>query len=279
MKTGKSLGQLAQEIERQTATRRDYVAPTSQLEMKVQDVTGQPVALAIGDKDVVGINDLAHRQLGDQVEIPAKYYDRMRSTAPALLASNVNHWLQVNPDKRMVRTLDGRVRAWLSDRYRPLENADLAEAVLPVLAEQKLELVSCEITEKRLYIKAVDPAVVREVQGRRFVDGRQVSYDHISPSITGHLEFRGGHAGRCRSRPAPSPTSAATWRSSGRRSHAQVPHRRPPRDCRRAGRPASATGPASLTDAATWSQVVRRGARRLQPRGVRDDRSSSGCRA
>ncbi|MBL0089244.1 MAG: hypothetical protein IPP44_22195 [Ideonella sp.] len=33
----------------------------------------------------------------------------------------------------MVRTLDGQARAFLSDRYRRLDNYDLCEHVLPML--------------------------------------------------------------------------------------------------------------------------------------------------
>lgn len=183
MKTGKSLAELAAEIERQALTRKDYVAPTSKMAMVVQERTGKPLALEIKDTDFVGINDLAHRQIGDHVSIPAKYYDRMRLEQPELLAHNVNTWLQVAPANRMIRTLDGRVRAFLSDKYRPLENMELAQAVLPVIAEAQLDLVSCELTERRLYIKAVDNRVVREIEGRRIVDGKSVDFDHVSPSI------------------------------------------------------------------------------------------------
>ena len=37
-------------------------------------------------------------------------------------------------DRRMIRTLDGRVRSVLSYRYRRLDNFDLAENVLPIIA-------------------------------------------------------------------------------------------------------------------------------------------------
>ena len=61
-------------------------------------------------------NDVAHRQIAARLEIPAKYYDRMRTEAPQMLAKNVNHWLHAQPETRMIRTLDGNVRAFLSDR-------------------------------------------------------------------------------------------------------------------------------------------------------------------
>jgi hypothetical protein len=276
MKTGKTLTELATEIERQRETRHDYIARTDALQLVTAGGDVNLDGLPVGG---VALNALAHRQLGDQVEIPARYYDRMRTAAPELLASNVNHWLRANPDKRMVRTLDGRVRAWLSDRYRPLENADLAEAVLPVLAEQKLELVSCEITEKRLYIKAVDPAVVREVQGRRIVDGHQVSFDHISPSITisnsevgcGALSVEAGaFTHECRNMAIFREKALRKYHIGGRHDLAD-------------GLVALLSDRSrKLTDAATWSQVadVVRGAfnpaafgsavERMQ--GMRDDR-------
>jgi hypothetical protein len=64
----------------------------------------------------------------------------------------------------MVRTLDGEVRAVLSDRYRRLDNYDLAENVLPIL--QRLEgarFESVELTETKLYLKVVAPRVEVEI--------------------------------------------------------------------------------------------------------------------
>jgi len=42
------------------------------------------------------------------------------------------------PERRMVRTLDGSTRAFLSDRYRPLDNFDLAHEVFHVLTWDSL---------------------------------------------------------------------------------------------------------------------------------------------
>lgn len=64
------------------------------------------------------VTDHAHGQIAQRLDIPAKYYNRMRSEAPALLAANVNNWFQEQPERRMIRTLDGKARAFLSDRYR-----------------------------------------------------------------------------------------------------------------------------------------------------------------
>lgn len=180
MKTGKTLSQLAAEIERQSTTRKDYVAPTEKL---VMAPAATDMVISGLNGDAYGLTETGHRQVGEHVGIPAKYYDRMRTAAPELLAQNVNTWFHTEPSPRMVRTLDGKVRAFLSDKYRPLENHDLAEAVLPVLIEQKLEIVSCEITERRMYIKAVDGRVVRQINSNRIVDGSMAAFEDVCPSL------------------------------------------------------------------------------------------------
>lgn len=192
MKTGKTLSQLAAEIERQSQAKRDYVVGCNALEMEAVQVERPAVsshpdakpgdtvkifdieprlALTNGGRTLYPVNELAHRQIGERIGIPAKYYDRMLQAAPQLLVSNVNHWLRTEGEKRMVRTLDGKVRAFLSNRYQRIDNHEVAEVVLPTLMEagRELQVVSCEVTERKLYIKAIDKSVVAEVKGSRRV--------------------------------------------------------------------------------------------------------------
>jgi len=186
MKTGKSLTELAQEIERRSAAKRDFIAPTPKLSM---DVVETQAMLSMGvDVPSLVINDLAHGQIAEYVGIPRAYYQRMQQHEPKLLAANVNRWLhddERKDDNRMVRTLDGNVRALLSNKYRPLENEDLAQAVLPVLLDEGFLILSSEITERRLYIKAVDARIERDVpSGKKMGDGSHHFFDTISPGIT-----------------------------------------------------------------------------------------------
>lgn len=166
MKAGRTLQELATEVTRQKAAKRDFVGPSTGLEMTHGEEDGD-LRLRVGAAGQFKINDLAHEQIADRLEIPRRYYERLRTGTGTidLLENNVNHWFSHKPENRMVRTLDDRVRAFLSDRYRPLDNADLAEAVLPALFEHAgLEIESCEITEQRLYLKAVNPRVQGEVK-------------------------------------------------------------------------------------------------------------------
>jgi hypothetical protein len=135
MKSGRSLVDLAQELGRQLATKKDMVVPSSLMlyRTSVQGVSSVDIDEQTGVQSY-GITELARRQLADKLKIPYAYFERMRTEQPSLLDRNVNTWLQENDaDKRLIRTLDGRVRAVLSDRYRRLDNFDLAENVLPIL--------------------------------------------------------------------------------------------------------------------------------------------------
>jgi len=201
MKTGKTLTQLAQEIERRANNKSDLVASTQNMGMIGGINT--PVVLTVGADKTFNINDIAHSQIGQYLEIPKTYYDKMRDQSPSLLASNVNQWFQKYPAPRMVRTLDGNARAFLSDKFSPdMENEDLAEAVLPVLLDMDLAIMSCEVTDRRLYIKAVDKKVERALAktGAKFGDGGHTIVRVNSPAITisnsevgmGALSIQGG---------------------------------------------------------------------------------------
>lgn len=166
MNQGMSLVSLAQELERQVGTRQDFLTPANRLSLVAPNGGGvQLEGLPVGP---LAITKHAHEQIRSYTEIPAKYYDRMLKEQPALLANNVNVWLREEISaKRMVRTLDGKARAFLSNRYRPLDNYDLATAVLPALKESGAVIRSSSVTETHLYIKAALPSLSREVRGSR----------------------------------------------------------------------------------------------------------------
>jgi hypothetical protein len=161
MKTGRTLQELATEIERQANAKHDYVADSRSIAMRVEEK--KPRLRIVGIDDDFGLSEVAHDQIGTKLGIPGKYYDRMLANQPELLAKNVNTWLNEEPARHMVRTLDHNARAFLSERYRPLDNFDLANIVLPRLLDTGCQIQSCELTERRLYIKAVTPRIQAEV--------------------------------------------------------------------------------------------------------------------
>src|SRR5215470_18854185 len=186
MKTGKSWDELAAEVERRAGLKRDLVASVEKLEAVVVDVEGKPeLGLAVADGETFGITPHAHCQLAEYASIPLDEYLRMQVEALELLATFVNRSMKSKAtDRRMLRTRDGAVRSFLDARYRVLDNEDVMDAVAPVLLERKLMVLSCEVTEKRLYIKAVDRSIERDVPtGRRMGDETHGFFDTLSPGI------------------------------------------------------------------------------------------------
>ncbi len=148
MKTGRDLREVLLELQRQQEAKKDYVSPAGSLALREDGRT-----LAMGEKEF-NTTELFHRQIGSALSIPAKYYDLMQREKPALLASNVNSWLETKDQSYMIRSLDGSARAFLSDRYRRIDNLEVASAVLPLFAG--MQVMSCEVTAQRLFIKVVD---------------------------------------------------------------------------------------------------------------------------
>jgi hypothetical protein len=166
MKTGRTLVDLACELERQLKAKRDMIVPSPMMRFATDSGGTSQVTIETPDGSAhYGTTELARRQLADKLGIPYAYFERMRERQPDLLDRNVNTWLHSEDDRRLVRTLDGNVRAVLSDRYRRLDNYDLAEHVLPIL--QRLpggRPESVELTDTRMYLKWIASEVRHEVQ-------------------------------------------------------------------------------------------------------------------
>ena len=166
MKQGRTLTELAVELERQRNAKKDYLIDTSLLHM---DAGTDNMLFSMrndqtGETTILRVNDVAHSQIRQYLGISSKYYDKMLTHNSELLAQNVNSWFEKEPERRMVRSLDGTARAFLSDRYRRIDNLQIAQAVLPVLAEiEGARIESCEITDQRMYIKVVNERLTTDV--------------------------------------------------------------------------------------------------------------------
>ena len=199
MKQGKALSEVLAELQRQNKMKLDYVAPTQAFHLEDD---GKTFILKHNDgtRKAFNTTDLFHRQIGSTLEIPAKYYDTMRKKKPELLARNVNAWFGDREQSYMIRSLGycsendatdkaiatdadvldaeivgtentkttsntiGVARALLSDRYRRIDNMEIAEAVLPLFAGQEgIEVASSAVTSQRLYLKVVNHRLEQEV--------------------------------------------------------------------------------------------------------------------
>ena len=171
MKAGRTIQDFAREIERQNSSKRDFMVSTPKI--KAYPIAGElEIAFALKENTETDADFFAgklaqtgHDQLASYLNIPKVYYDRMRTQDNIeLLAKNAQWWLDKQSDRRMIRTLDGNVRGILSDRYRRLDNHDLLTAMLPILLEAKADIVTCEVTDRKLYLKFITHQMEGEVK-------------------------------------------------------------------------------------------------------------------
>lgn len=164
---GRSLSDLAKELERIQASAKDYVVPVQKMEMNPD---GQ-IEFTNGSDHAFKLNSWSAGQVASYTDIPKSYFDRLRGERPDLLSLNVNHGLEkisretaAKPESRMIRTLDGQVRAFLSSRYRRLDGYDLLNETLPIMLDHGFRPLESELTEKRVYVKAVTDRIQADVK-------------------------------------------------------------------------------------------------------------------
>ena len=160
------------ELKHQNESKHDYISPAGSISLWSD---GETISMRSSvSQELFGTTDLFHRQIGSALNIPAKYYDLMRTQKPELLSENVNSWLRSREQNYMIRSMDygnGRVaRAFLSDRYRRIDNMEVASAILPLFAgKEEMEVISCEVTMSRLYLKILNKRLEAEVVPGDFV--------------------------------------------------------------------------------------------------------------
>jgi hypothetical protein len=182
------------EIERQKKSRRDYIYPAAKLQMdpagrivfagsqtfqvgdrvytewadaeSAADATGAPV-VPLGQSGALPLNRTAERQLADRLDIPLKYIDRLRGAEHGdLAAHNVSTLLGRTDARFLVRTLDGQVRAVLSDRYRVLDNADVFFAAADMLQAAEADVWNARLWHDGFELFAVSRAITGAVQAQ-----------------------------------------------------------------------------------------------------------------
>lgn len=173
MLKGLTLSQLGAKLQDEQQAKEDYVVQSDKITMQVRSYQDnsearRPVLELFDVGREFAIRPLAHDQIGSRLQIPAKYYDRMLDQQPDLLAMNVNTWLKrsgESGERRMIRTMRGSARAFLSDRYKRVENTQILKAALPALAKiPGADVVSSEISETRMYIQVRSRRIEGEVK-------------------------------------------------------------------------------------------------------------------
>ena len=180
MKTGLTIQQMAQELLRQSKAKQDYLVNTGSLSLSVaSDVPQLRVTEEGTDKIApLDIRQTAHRQLGTYLGIPQKYYELMRADAPELLAYNANYWFSQKNELRTLRTIDGCARAFLSNRYRRIDNLDMTGRNIRQAQILIEVVVMSKITEKIAKLLALAESPYEEEAKAALLQARRLMAEH-----------------------------------------------------------------------------------------------------
>jgi hypothetical protein len=164
-----NLAGLVEELKRQKMNSLDIIAEDEHIYAIPDENFG--LVLGVYKTGKWPLTEWAHSQLAEKTGIPKKYYDKMLEAEEfELLAENINTWLR--DGKRLIRILDGKVRAILSDRYRIIDNYDLVFLALDEFQKKEtIEIHRIDLTETMLYIKAIDRTLTETIKEQDTVYG------------------------------------------------------------------------------------------------------------
>tara|TARA_R110002020_G_scaffold26072_7_gene84381 strand:+ start:1933 stop:3180 length:1248 start_codon:yes stop_codon:yes gene_type:complete len=191
------LGPLVEELKRQQESRLDAVIDSRQVMFvpphnyseKSDGLLLRPVdgtqAMEFVDSDGVALRKHALQQIAKTFHIPAKFlYDLSRSKDADLAADLLDGLSHRSGRRLLFRQLDGRVRAILSDRYRFIDNYDLAFQAMETAEEVGAKVVSCSLSDDKMRIKLIAPDLWQAL------DTGSGSHTFFSPGQLGNNEWR-----------------------------------------------------------------------------------------
>jgi hypothetical protein len=221
-----SLQEIVEALQTQTLLKQDFVVPSKYLRMDNTNLvvlneekldslskllldTGIAVNEHDAEKIELAVLDCCHTQIGQRLDIPKKYYDKMlgNTMAQHILDYNVTNWFRLrNENNFLLRTFidkeekTGIARAILSDRYNVLDNYDVMLATLDAIRESgiNVQIESGDITDTKFYMRFVCPDIEMDapdiLKNYRVPDGSTggngiISGFVISNSETGNGKF------------------------------------------------------------------------------------------
>ena len=153
------LRDFAEKVRHNRFNKHDFIADTSAMHLTPLGALGVVNPDAEDGRDKYDINSHCHGQIATKLGIPKIYYDRLLKDHTDILSNDITALFRREPERRMIRTIDGVARGYLSDKFRTdMDNYDVAEAALPILeAIPDMNILSLGVTDTRMYIKAQFP--------------------------------------------------------------------------------------------------------------------------
>jgi hypothetical protein len=173
---------VATEVQRIAKARKDITADRKNLSVRVveQDGVGEKgEAVKIKSLGLVAVGKdapkepLAFRrrsllQLAGSLDIPSRYIDRLEKAGHLdMIANDLTQLLAREPKRHLLRMLDGRLDALLSDRYRAFSNEDLMCIALDEAKKVGAHVWDLRHTPDEFRILLVAPHIAGQIDTRR----------------------------------------------------------------------------------------------------------------
>lgn len=145
---------------------QDFVVGASALDFDVEN--GVP-SMSFSDQ-AYEIHDHAFKQACSRVELPLRYASALKRAAhdeewaSALLAHNLNELYGARGKRYLVRTVDGEVRGFLSDRYRRLDSGPIFQAFGEACRQFGAVAVRGQYTPTKFAVKMMLPTIFEPVE-------------------------------------------------------------------------------------------------------------------
>ena len=165
-----ALMSLMQKVADQAARSADYLAPTNDLQKTTSEDGAPQMVIEANHGEptkILDINSVAFGQLANHADIDVRTAKRLQANYPAEFDALLNAHFSKEPKRKMLRTFDGLqgntsneanrgiLRAFVSDRFKTFDNANLLQSSLPQLMDSgaRWRVVSADISERRMYLR------------------------------------------------------------------------------------------------------------------------------
>lgn len=162
-----TLTRLLEKVRDDAARQADYIAPTHDLQ-KTTDSNGVP-QVVIEQRGgvpttILDVNDVSFGQIAGHAGIDVRTARRLQAGYSEQFDGLINAIWQKEPSVRMLRSYEGlaltdggrgKLRAFVSDKFKTFDNVNLLNSALPQLMESpaQFQVVNATVTDKRLYLR------------------------------------------------------------------------------------------------------------------------------
>lgn len=149
---------------------KDELATAGNLKFSAESGDSPAIRVKFADESNYTIHKHALLQMSAFMKIPSTYAENLRDTdwGTELLATTLNTHFQnkVEMDKQyLMRSIDGNLRGFLSDRYRRIDSRPLVDTFATCVAEAGALPYRGTVTDTKINIAAVFPTIYEPIPG------------------------------------------------------------------------------------------------------------------